>query len=113
MQITTVYVSNILVIRILGRLDGDQPEIFSAKMSHLLKTCDNIVLDLSDLEYMDSRGLGALISSLRKVVKRGGDIRIANVVPSVRMLMELTRADRVFQIFDTVEDGIKSFGVQY
>jgi anti-sigma B factor antagonist len=58
---------------------------------------------------MDSSGLGVLVSCLRKAVVKGGDIRLAALAPKVRMLLELTRVDKVFQTFVKVEDALTSF----
>ncbi len=110
MQIETNPLDNVLIINISGRLDAEEPDMFRSKMRQILEQNNaNIVIDCSKLEYMDSRGLGALISSLRLAIEKGGDIRIARVLPSVNMLLELTRANKVFKIFKTVDEAADSF----
>ncbi len=100
---------SLLIVSLTGRLDGEAPELFREQIRNLLDGTPRLVLDLARLEYMDSSGLGALISCLRTAIQKGGDIRLARLVPSVRMLLELTRADRIFEVFETREAAISSF----
>lgn len=64
-----------------------------------------VVLDLGGTEFMDSSGLGALIGCLKLARQAGGDLRIANVQPQLRMVLELTSMDRVLTPYDTVEEA--------
>ena len=69
-----------------------------------------IVIDLSKTTYIDSTGLGILISSLRKVGKEGGDLKILGPLPAqVRRIFELTRLNRVFEFYDDEREAISSF----
>jgi anti-sigma B factor antagonist len=70
-----------------------------------------LVVDLSNVEFVDSSGLGALVSALKtlKLLKGGGDIRLANVQPSVVALLEIIRLHRVFFTYPSVEQAVKSF----
>jgi anti-sigma B factor antagonist len=70
-----------------------------------------IVVDLKDVMFIDSSGLGALVSAL-KTLKRGsgeGDVRLARVQPPVVSLLEIIRLNRVFTSYPTVEQAIQSF----
>jgi anti-sigma B factor antagonist len=65
-----------------------------------------IVLDAGDLDYIDSAGLGVLIALLKRTTERGGDIRIARLRNKARIVFEITRAFKIFEIFDTVEEAL-------
>jgi anti-sigma B factor antagonist len=70
-----------------------------------------LVVDLTDVTFIDSSGLGALVSAL-KTLKRGsgsGDVRLARVQPSVVSLLEIIRLNRVFTSYATVEQAIQSY----
>ena len=70
----------------------------------------NVVVDLGALDFLDSSGLGTLIALLKRVSERGGDMKIARLQKKVRMVFEITRAYKVFEIFDNVEDAAKVCG---
>jgi anti-sigma B factor antagonist len=70
-----------------------------------------LVVDLKDVTFIDSSGLGALVSAL-KTLKRGsgaGDVRLARVQPPVVSLLEIIRLNRVFTSYASVEQAIQSF----
>lgn len=68
-----------------------------------------LVIDLEKTRFIDSSGCGALVASLRALIKSNGDLKIANPSPQAKTLFQLTRLHRVFEIFDDVEGAIKSF----
>ncbi len=67
------------------------------------------VIDLEQVDFMDSAGLGTLIAVLKRVTERGGDMKIANLQKKPRMVFEITRAYKVFEIYETVDDALKGF----
>jgi anti-sigma B factor antagonist len=70
-----------------------------------------LVVDMGDVLFVDSSGLGALVSALKtlKLLKRDGDIRLANVQPAVVALLEIIRLHRVFDSYPSVEQAVHSF----
>lgn len=70
----------------------------------------NFVFDLSAVDFMDSAGLGALIAALKRITERGGDMKLACLQKKPRMVFEITRAYKVFEIFDTVEEAVNAAG---
>jgi anti-sigma B factor antagonist len=68
-----------------------------------------LVIDLARTVFIDSSGCGALVASLRALVKTGGDMKIARPSAQARSLFELTRLHKVFEIFDDVEGALNSF----
>lgn len=73
------------------------------------KDVKNYVIDLENVDFMDSAGLGTLIAILKRISERGGDMKIANLQKKPRMVFEITRAYKVFEIYETVEDAIRGF----
>ncbi len=69
----------------------------------------NYVIDLEAVDFMDSAGLGTLISVLKRITERGGDMKIANLQKKPRMVFEITRAYKVFEIYESVEEALKGF----
>jgi len=75
------------------------------------KGSKNLVVDLSECEYIDSTFLGTLVVTLKKVTTQGGDLRLIGFKPAVRSMFELTRMYRVFETFDTKDEAVKSFSL--
>lgn len=69
----------------------------------------NYVLDLEAVDFMDSAGLGTLIAVLKRVTEHGGDMKIACLQKKPRMVFEITRAYKVFEIYESVEEALRAF----
>ena len=69
----------------------------------------NIVIDLTEVEFMDSFFLGAIVSGLKKCRNQNGDIYLARMSRSLRPLFELMNLDEVFNIFPKKEEALQSF----
>jgi anti-sigma B factor antagonist len=69
----------------------------------------NVVADLVNVSFVDSAGLGALLSLLRLATSRSGDFRLCRPSKAVRALLQLVRMHRVFSIFNTREEAVASY----
>jgi len=98
------------VLRLEGRLDASSANDLKEKVNILAQEKRlSFVIDMAAIDFIDSSGLGSLVSSLRSVNKLGGDIKIASLKDAVRSIFELTRLHRIFEIFDDPEAAVKSF----
>lgn len=87
-----------------GRLNMvGAPELREVVAKVVDEGANHVVVDLGGTEFMDSSGLGALIGCLKLARQAGGDLRIANVRPQVRMVLELTSMHRVLNPYDTAD----------
>ncbi|HEY1296120.1 MAG TPA: STAS domain-containing protein [Chloroflexota bacterium] len=68
-----------------------------------------LVVDLTQVGFIDSSGLGALISGLKSARQAGGDLRIACPGEQARVVLKLTTLDRVLRPYDSVEDALENF----
>ena len=93
----------------LENLDASNVRRFRDAIQPLLKDQTKIVLNMSQLKFVDSSGLGALISCLRDLNGRDGDLKLCEMTRSVRALFELMRMHRVFSIFETQDEAVASF----
>ncbi|MCD4651522.1 MAG: STAS domain-containing protein [Candidatus Cloacimonetes bacterium] len=108
MEIGFVKKESVGVISVSGRLDASNAEELKDKFrSHLRKT-HNFVMDLSKLEFLDSTGLGAIVACLKYSSEKNGDVVIANLQSKPRMVFEITRAYKIFDVFDDVNTAIKA-----
>lgn len=91
------------------RLDASVAVSFQEKMADLISAGHtSIVLDLSGTEFIDSSGLGSIVSSLKRM-NNTGDLILCGISKNVMAMFKLTRMDRVFQIFSSEDEAIASF----
>jgi anti-anti-sigma factor len=84
-------------LQLRGVLDIETAEQVRRRTNELLQAgAVHYLLDLRDLEYLDSSGLAALVALRRQVTPRGGSVRLQHLQPAVRGIIELTRLDRIF-----------------
>jgi anti-anti-sigma factor len=69
-----------------------------------------VVVDLSETEFVDSSGLGALVSCLKKLRQAGGDLKLSGALEQVTMVLDLTNLSRVLRPRPTVADAVADFG---
>jgi anti-sigma B factor antagonist len=68
-----------------------------------------VVIDLSKVEWMNSTGLGILISGLTTLRNNGGELKLARVTEKIESLLTITKLITVFDNYDSVEEALKSF----
>lgn len=90
------------------RIDAYGSSDFKGQMVDRINSGRNlIVMDLSNVDFIDSSGLGAIVSIL-KTLGNNGTLRICGMKDTIMGLFRLTRLDRVFHIHPTVEDALKA-----
>lgn len=112
MNVVCVKQNGVGIIQAKGQLTAASVEAFREQVSSWCQAEEdvrNFALDMSDVDFMDSAGLGALIATLKRVTECGGDMKIANLQKKPRMVFEITRAYKIFEIYDTVNDAILSY----
>jgi anti-sigma B factor antagonist len=103
-------VSGTLVIQIAGSaLDAETSKHFRKEIKDKLQGRRQVVLDLSELVFVDSSGLGVLIACLRQVSAAGGDLKLCGLSAQVRTLFELVRMHRLFSIFNSRDEAMRAF----
>jgi anti-sigma B factor antagonist len=90
-------------------LDASNVREFRDAAQSLMQDRTRVVLDMAGVKFVDSSGLGALISCLRQANGRKGDFRLCEMSRTVRALFELMRMHRVFNIHDTRAEAVASF----
>jgi anti-sigma B factor antagonist len=110
MKLETSTVAGIALVKPIGEhLDYENVEEFRRQMGEVLSAATEVVLDMSQLQFVDSSGLGAILSSLRRLSSEGGDLRLAGVNPSVAALLQLVRLDQIIGIYESSEAAVRSF----
>ena len=98
-----------IIVNILSnRLDAQGADEFKEKMSGLISDGNQcIILDISRVDFVDSSGLGAMVSVF-KVIGEDGEMVISGPSEAAMRMFKLTRMNRVFRIFDNEEDAIRA-----
>lgn len=110
-QYATV-ISGSIIVRRLPKITGNgQNKGFLRELERVIASVDRprLVLDCTALERMEKPALQMLLFCLEQTLKRNGDVRLAGVSPAARAALSSTRIDRLFQLFDSIEDAVSSF----
>ncbi|MFA5516068.1 MAG: STAS domain-containing protein [Desulfuromonadales bacterium] len=92
------------------RLDAHNSGELKAQMLSLFEDGkNNLVVDLQEVRFVDSSGLGALVSGFKNSSARNGSLKLSGLQPQVKSMFELTRLHRVFEIFPTAQEALASF----
>ena len=107
LRITLHDEGDVCVMKLSGEVDVYTAPEFKARLTESIdQGCSHVVVDLGAVEFMDSSGLGALVSGLRRIKERDGTIRLAGAREPILKVFGITGLDRVFPLFDSVEDAL-------
>ena len=110
MEIPVENIQSVTVAEVpVKELDASNAGELKRSMLPILETSTRLVIDLSRLQFVDSSGLGAILSCLRQLTAKGGDLKLCGMTKQVRAAFELVRMHRIFDIFDTREEAVQAF----
>ncbi len=100
----------VVVKRVPDRLNLKLARNFLREVQPFI-TCDRpqVVFDCSQVRQMDAAGVDMLLQCMSEVMKRDGDLKLAALSPQAAAVLELTRTDRLFEIYETSADAVRSF----
>ena len=103
--------NNVLVIYVKEeRLDAHNSGDLKAEMQRLFEDGKkNVLVDLKDVRFIDSSGLGVLVSGFKNAISHQGNLKLSSLQPQVKSMFELTRLHRVFEIFTTTAEAVENF----
>ena len=111
MELTSREDGDITILTVTGDLVIGEPETtFKKTVTALLEEGRvNLLVDLSNVGFLDSSGLGALVRALTQSQKEGGQTKLLNAGPQVRKLLQMTKLDSVFELHSDLEAAVSSF----
>ena len=113
MELAADKTENVAVVQIpVDELDASNAAELKRDIAPVLDTNTRLVIDLSRLRFIDSSGLGAMLSCLRQLSAKNGDLKLCCMTQQVRAAFELVRMHRIFDIFSTREEAVRAFQSQ-
>ena len=111
MQIAEREVGTVTVLDLSGRITmGEGDTLLKDKLHSLLhQGKKNLLLNLAQVSYVDSAGLGALVAAYTTVTREGGNLRLVGITRKLQDLLSITKLLTVFETFDTEDEAMRSF----
>ena len=114
MKLTTATrkAEGVAIVDITGRIIlGEESAALRQVVNDLLTGGEKkILLNMEHVDYIDSSGLGYLVSTFTSVKKQGGELKLLNLAVNVKDVMQITRLYIVFEVFEDEATALKSFG---
>ena len=98
------------VFRLAGELDLATVDTVRAAVEESCRSGARVVLDLSEVGFCDSTGLGMIVGLYRRAATAGGDLQLCALQPRIRNLLEVSGVDRVIPVHNTAEDALAAPG---
>ncbi len=100
----------VVIVDVEGQLIvGNRQELKQAVLAELEGGARKFLVDFTNTGYIDSSGLGVLVSLSKKIREQEGELRLSSLNEDLRTLFELTKLDTLFRIADSREEGLQDF----
>jgi anti-sigma B factor antagonist len=110
MEIEVEKIGDVAVVVLpVQELGAENTSSFKRDIASVIEENCKVVFDLSALRFVDSSGLGAMLSCLRQLSAKGGVLKLFGMSKQVRTLFELVRMNKIINIFDTKEEAVQAF----
>lgn len=104
---------SISIIRVGGYIDTTTSSELERALDSLLKSgVYYVIIDLGNVDYISSAGWGIFISEIKGIRERGGDLKLARMIPDVNEVFELLEFHYILKSFNSVEDALGDFGIK-
>jgi anti-sigma B factor antagonist len=101
--------AGVVIVSVEGRLNAVTAGELKDKIKALIgESFIHLVLVLTETPFIDSSGLSAIVSALKGVREKNGSLKLVGVSANVKKVFALTRLDRIFEFYDSVEQALKS-----
>jgi len=110
-KLTTRQVGDVSVMDAAGRITlGEGSSVFRETLRELVaKGQKKVLLNLADVSYIDSSGIGELVSGFTSVTNQGGQLKLLNLNKRVQDLLQITKLYTVFEVFEDEAAAVRSF----
>jgi anti-sigma B factor antagonist len=110
MKYTTRHVDGVTILDLSGRITlGEGSVTLRDAVKDALKSSKHILLNLKNVDYIDSSGLGELVSAYTTVKNQGGELKLLHLTTKVHDLLQITKLYTVFDVMDDEASAVSSF----
>ncbi|OGQ48800.1 MAG: hypothetical protein A3I09_04310 [Deltaproteobacteria bacterium RIFCSPLOWO2_02_FULL_47_10] len=110
MEIKISEIRGATILQLIGSFDADTVEFFKKRSGELFESgISKFIIDATGLAFIDSMGLGAMISLLRRVREKKGDVKIFGLNSEVTEVFEITRLNKLFDVCKDAGNAIEKF----
>jgi len=111
MQITERQVGDVMILDLKGKITlGEGDELLKDKVNSIVSQGRRkIVLNLAEVPYLDSAGLGEVVRAYTTVSRQGGSLKLLNLTKRITDLLSITKLLTVFDTFDAEDEAVRSF----
>ncbi|HHV45436.1 MAG TPA: anti-sigma factor antagonist [Tissierellia bacterium] len=109
MQLTIDIVNDYMIVKLRGELDHHTSEYARKKIDqrYYSNNSANIVLDLRELNFMDSAGIGLIMGRYKNCIDRNGKVSIVSTSPYINRMLKMSGIQKLVDIYQTIEEAIK------
>lgn len=103
--------NDVMLVELVGSLDVSLQSNMKDKLMKVFSENQNgdVVLDFQKVNFIDSSCLGVLVSLARTLRENKSDIKLIHLTEDVRSIFQITRLDKIFEIFDNAQEAVNSF----
>ena len=110
LNLATQTKDGVLVVHCSGRIVfGEEAVLLRDTVKEAVTQNNRIVLDLAEVNYIDSGGLGTLVALRTTAINAGGTVKLASLTRRVDDLLQITKLATVFDVYDSEEEAVESF----
>jgi anti-anti-sigma factor len=103
----------VVIVDCYGRIVmGEETAFLRSQVKDLLNQSRQIVLNLADVHFIDSSGLGTLVGLYSSARNVGGEIKLASLTGRVKDVLQITKLGSIFEFYDTAEEAVSTFNRQ-
>ncbi len=112
MEVTQENVEGVIMVVLhADRLEFSNSKDFRRAVEATIQPSARVILDLSQVRFIDSSGFGSLLGYLRQLAQAGGDLKLCGVTQNVRLLFQMICLHQVMDIFNTRQEAIRSYRI--
>jgi anti-sigma B factor antagonist len=102
---------NAVIVELKGDvLGGDDTKNFNELLHKLIdEGKKNVIVDLGEVKFMNSSGLGMLISGLTTMKRENGSLKLASITEKIESLLIITKLITIFEVYESIDEAVKSF----
>lgn len=109
MNLTEYNIEGVLIYVFTGTFSATESEDLRLRFTEKIKKFKKIIFDLTALTYIDTTSIGAMVYCLKIAKENGVILKLVGIQNKVKIIFDVKRASKIFEIYTTVEESIASF----